>query len=84
MIIPLSKCKFPKYQIPATGSAITGSEADRSMWSKLAELVRAGHLREPLHRLVPLEEFSEALARSMEPYASQKQILILNEHFRQK
>jgi len=61
-----------------------GTDAANSMWNYLINLVRSGHLREPLHRLVPMEEFSQAIERSMEPFVSEKQILILNEHFSQK
>ena len=61
-----------------------GSESACSMWNYLTRLVRSGQLREPLHRLVPMEDFAEAVERSMEPFVSEKQILILNEHIRQK
>jgi len=60
------------------------SDAANSMWNYLTNLVRAGHLREPLHQLVPMEDFMKAVGKSMEPFVSEKQILILNEHFRQK
>jgi len=60
------------------------SDAANSMWIYLINLLRSGQLREPLHRLVPMEEFTKAIARSMEPFVSEKQILILNEHFQQK
>lgn len=58
-----------------------GSGSANDMWNYLTNLVRSGHLREPLHQLVPMEDFSKAIGRSMEPFVSKKQILILNEHF---
>lgn len=61
-----------------------GSEAASSVLNYLTNLVRSGHLREPLHQLVPMEDFTKAVGKSMEPFTSEKQILILNEHFRQK
>jgi len=61
-----------------------GSDAANSMWNYLTNLIRTGHLREPLHQLVPMEDFVKAVGKSMEPFVSEKQILILNEHFRQK
>ena len=61
-----------------------GSESANIMWDYLVNMLRSGHLREPLHRLVPMEDFTSALSRSMEPFVSEKQILILNEHFLQK
>lgn len=60
-----------------------GSDSANHMWNYLTSLMRSGYLREPLHRLVPMEDFSNAIRRSMEPFVSEKQILILNEHFRQ-
>jgi len=61
-----------------------GSDSANHMWNYLTNLLRSGHLREPLHQLVPMEDFSMAIGRSMEPFISEKQILILNEHFQQK
>jgi len=61
-----------------------GSDSANNMWNYLINLMRSGHLREPLHRLVPMEDFSKAIERSMESFVSEKQILILNEHFLQK
>jgi len=61
-----------------------GSDSANIMWDYLINLLRSGHLREPLHRLVPMEDFSSAIERSIEPFVSEKQILILNEHFSQE
>ena len=61
-----------------------GSDSANIMWDYLINLLRSGHLREPLHRLVPMEDFSSAIGRSIEPFVSEKQILILNEHFSQE
>jgi len=61
-----------------------GSDSATSMWNYLTNLVRSGHLREPIHHLVPMEDFATAIERSMAPFVSEKQILILNEHFQQK
>jgi len=56
-----------------------GSDSANHMWNYLTSLMRSGHLREPLHRLVRMEDFNNAIRRSMEPLVSEKQILILNE-----
>jgi len=61
-----------------------GSDSATSMWKYIVSLVQSGQLREPLHRLVPMEDFMKAIDRCMEPFVSEKQILILNEHVRQK
>ena len=61
-----------------------GSDSAKNMWNYIADSMRSGHLREPLHRLVPMEDFTKAIERSMEPFVTEKQILILNEHFSQK
>lgn len=55
-----------------------GFDSANHMWNYLANLVRTGRLREPLHQLVPVEDFRKAIARSLEPFISKKQILILN------
>lgn len=61
-----------------------GSDTANHMWKYLTDLMQHGHLREPLHQLVPMEHFSMAIEKSMQPFTSKKQILILNEHFEHK
>ena len=56
-----------------------GSDSANHMLNYLCNLVQSGRLREPLHQLVPMEDFSVAIGRSMEPFVSEKQILILND-----
>lgn len=48
------------------------------MWKYIGGMAQSGHLRAPVHTLVPFEQFTDAVAKSMEPLLSRKQILVMN------
>ena len=48
-----------------------------SMVDTLCQMVQKGQLSAPACTAVPLEDFREALAASMQPFTSSKQILLL-------
>jgi len=50
----------------------------REMWHYLCGLVRKGRLFPPIYRTVPLEHFKDGIKRTMEPYTTQKQILVMD------
>ena len=56
----------------------SNSPKRREMWDYLCGLVRKGQLLPPLYRSVPLEHFKDGVRRTMEPYATQKQILVMD------
>jgi trans-2-enoyl-CoA reductase len=56
------------------------SEAASIMWDYLGTAVRDGKLKAPLHRFVSFSNFGEAILRAMEPFVSEKQILLMNEN----
>lgn len=56
----------------------TNSPKRREMWHYLCGLVRKGHLLPPIYRVVPLEHFKDGIKRTMEPYTTQKQILVMD------
>lgn len=50
----------------------------KEMWQFIGDMARCGQLRSPLHRLVKFDDFSDAIAKAMEPLTSEKQILVMN------
>ena len=54
-----------------------GSAEKSEMWDFLCDLLLKGELKPPTHRLVPLENFKDAVSVAMEPYINQKQILVM-------
>lgn len=55
----------------------TGMEKQR-MWDYLCGMVRKDKLKPANHRKVYIEDFKDAIARSMEPYVNEKQILVMD------
>lgn len=50
----------------------------QEMWQFIGNVIRSGHLKGPVHSLVPFEQFSDAVANSMEPMTTKKQILVMD------
>lgn len=48
------------------------------MWKYIGGLAQSGRLRAPVHTLVPFEQFTDAVAKSMEPLITRKQILVMD------
>ena len=55
------------------------NEEKQIMWDSLCDIVRQGKLAPPIHREVPIKLFRDAVQRSMKPYTSEKQILVMHE-----
>ena len=55
---------------------INNPEARSEMWEYLCSLVRQGKLETPNCRQVEIAEYYSAIAKAMEPYANEKQILV--------
>ncbi|XP_077991510.1 enoyl-[acyl-carrier-protein] reductase, mitochondrial-like [Glandiceps talaboti] len=53
------------------------SKEAQSMISELCHLSQTNKLKLPKHRLVPLSEYRSAITAAMEPYVSEKQILVM-------
>jgi trans-2-enoyl-CoA reductase len=56
-------------------NAVKSKDERQAMWDELCALVRQGVLAAPKHRMVPLENFQEAIAKSMDSFTNEKQIL---------
>ena len=54
------------------------SQEKQDMWSYLCNLVHKNKLKPPNHRKVYIEDFKEAVVKSMEPSTNEKQILVMN------
>ncbi|ELU05261.1 hypothetical protein CAPTEDRAFT_127074 [Capitella teleta] len=47
----------------------------QAMWHELCELTKKGVLESPNHRMVPLSSFQDGVAKSMDDFTNEKQIL---------
>lgn len=56
---------------------ISSSEERGSMLSEITSIIKKGGLKPPVCREVKFENFKDAVAKSMEPYVSEKQILVM-------
>jgi trans-2-enoyl-CoA reductase len=83
-LLIFNNIKLHGYWMTRWNAEHRGAEASRTMWDFVGGMVRAGRLCAPKHQLVPLEDFSTAVARAMEPFVSQKQILVLNKNILNK
>jgi mitochondrial enoyl-[acyl-carrier protein] reductase / trans-2-enoyl-CoA reductase len=55
------------------------TEKSQSMWAFLSDMIHGGRLKAPVYRLVQLKDYSSAVDRAMEPFLTEKQILVFNE-----
>lgn len=53
-------------------------EERHQMWDALCDMVRCKTFRPPNYQLVEIEDFKQAVSRSMQSYVSQKQVLIMD------
>ncbi|GBN63011.1 Enoyl-[acyl-carrier-protein] reductase, mitochondrial [Araneus ventricosus] len=50
-------------------------EEAQQMINEITNIVKEGHLKPPIHRFVKFDNFKEAVAKAMEPFVTEKQIL---------
>ncbi|ELT95570.1 hypothetical protein CAPTEDRAFT_216577 [Capitella teleta] len=60
-------------------NSIRSQEERQAMWDELCDLTRKGVLEAPKHRLVPLQNFEEAISKSMDSFTNEKQILSMGD-----
>lgn len=53
------------------------SPANREMNDFLTNMIKEGELKAPIHRTVEIKKFMSAIEKSMEPFVSEKQILVM-------
>ena len=56
-----------------------GTPERQDMFDYLCNMIRDNKLKAPPVRQVPIENFQDAIAKAMEPFANEKQLLIMNE-----
>ncbi|GIY28982.1 enoyl-[acyl-carrier-protein] reductase, mitochondrial [Caerostris darwini] len=52
-------------------------EDTEKLVQNIANIIKKGEMKPPTHRMVKFENFKEAITKSMEPYVSEKQILVM-------
>lgn len=57
--------------------AVHTKEENEAMYKEISDIIKKGELKPPACREVKFDNFLDAVGKSMEPYVSEKQILVM-------